>query len=37
METPPDERADARRTVRILYACMAVGIILPFLLFLFFR
>lgn len=33
METPPDERADARRTVRILYLCMAVGILLPFVLF----
>lgn len=33
METPPDERADARRTVRILYLCMAVGIVLPFVLY----
>jgi len=37
METAPDDQAQARRTVRILYLCMAVGIVLPFVLFWFLR
>jgi hypothetical protein len=37
METPPNDHAQARRAVRILYSCMAVGILLPFVLFWIFR
>lgn len=32
MENAPNDEAKARRTVRVLYFCMAVGIALPFLL-----
>jgi hypothetical protein len=33
MEPTPNDEAQARRAVRILYVCMAVGIVLPILLF----
>jgi hypothetical protein len=32
MEHAPHDEAKARRTVRILYFCMAVGVTLPFVL-----
>lgn len=32
MEPAPNDEAKARRAVRILYFCMAVGITLPFVL-----
>jgi hypothetical protein len=32
MEHAPNDAAKARRTVQILYFCMAVGIALPFVL-----
>jgi hypothetical protein len=32
MEPSPADEAQARRTMRVLYLAMAVGIVLPFLL-----
>ncbi len=33
MDPAPSDEAKARRAIRLLYLAMAVGIILPFLLF----
>jgi len=37
MQPAPDDQAQARRAVRLLYFCMAAGIVLPFVLLWLFR